>query len=248
MYYGGYGIGYGFFDPTYLLVLVGIVICAIASWNVKATFSRYKQVRSRLGMTGAQAAEQVLHNAGIFDVRVQHVSGNLTDHYDPRSKTVNLSDSVYGSTSVAAIGVAAHECGHAIQHAKHYAPLDFRTWLVPVANFGSAISWPMILIGLFLGYGSSYTAGNSIAGTLIMIGIWAFAASVLFQIVTLPVEFNASHRALIMLRDGHMLDDGELVHTRKVLVAAALTYVAGALSAILQLFRIILITQGRDRD
>ena len=241
MYYYG-------FDPTYILVIIGIIITMWAQGKMKTTFTKYSRVRSMSGMTGQEVARRILMANGIFDVTVEPVAGQLTDHYDPRSKTVNLSDSVYGSTSVAAIGVAAHECGHAIQHAKHYAPLDFRTWLVPVANFGSAISWPMILIGLFLGYGSSYTAGNSIAGMLIMIGIWAFAASVLFQIVTLPVEFNASHRALIMLRDGHMLDDGELVHTRKVLVAAALTYVAGALSAILQLLRIILITQGRDRD
>lgn len=247
MYYGGYGLGYGFFDPTYILILIGILICAIASANVNATFRRYQNVASRLGMTGAETAERILHMAGIFDVQILHVSGNLTDHYDPRNKTLSLSDSVYQSRSVAAVGVAAHECGHAIQHQVGYFPLIFRGWLVPVANFGSAISWPLILIGIFLGYGGSATTSSSLPGILIRIGIWAFSLAVLFQIVTLPVEFNASHRAMQMLRDGHILERDELKKTRKVLVAAALTYVAGALSAILQLLRILILTRD-DRD
>jgi Zn-dependent membrane protease YugP len=247
MYYGGYGWGYGFFDPTYILILIGILICAIASANVNSTFRRYQRVASRLGLTGAETAERILHMAGIFDVRILHVSGNLTDHYDPRNKTLSLSDSVYQSRSVAAVGVAAHECGHAIQHQVGYFPLTFRGWLVPVANFGSTISWPLILIGIFLGYGGSSTTSTSLAGILIRIGIWAFSLAVLFQIVTLPVEFNASHRAMKMLRDGHILEKDELQKTRKVLFAAALTYVAGTLSAILQLLRILILTRN-DRD
>ena len=144
----GYGL-YSWWDPTYFLVLIGAIICLIASAGVKSTYSKYSRYRSMSNMTGAQAAERILNSAGIYDVSIRHVSGNLTDHYDPRNKTLNLSDSVYGSTSVAAVGVAAHECGHAIQHQKNYAPLTIRGALVPVANFGSTLSWPLILIGLF---------------------------------------------------------------------------------------------------
>ena len=191
-------------------------------------------------MNGAQVAQRVLQAAGIYDVSVSHVSGNLTDHYDPRTKTVNLSDPVYNSTSVAALGVAAHECGHAIQHAKNYAPLSIRSALVPVANFGSMLAWPLILIGLFI---------NSRSSVLIIdIGILLFSAAVLFQLVTLPVEFDASRRALVMLRTQRILGDDELKDTRKVLKSAALTYVASAAAAILQLLRIILLTNNRRRD
>jgi len=239
------GTGY-YFDWTYLLVIVGVILCVIASANVKGTFARYARVRSGLGLTGAQAAQRILEMNGIYDVRISHVSGELTDHYDPRTKVVNLSDSVYNQTSVAAIGVAAHECGHVIQHAKGYAPITWRTALVPVANFGSTISWPLILLGLFLGAG--YSGGPTIGSFLITLGIWAFSFSVLFQLVTLPVEFNASHRALIQLREGHMLSDEELKKTRKVLTAAALTYVAGAASALLQLLRLILIARSHSDD
>lgn len=178
--------------------------------------------------------------AGIYDVQVRHVSGSLTDHYDPRTKTVNLSDPVYNATSVAALGVAAHECGHAIQHAKSYAPLSIRSALVPIANFGSMLAWPVILIGLLFNTRSS--------GLIIDIGILLFSAAVLFQLVTLPVEFDASRRALVMLRTQGILADDELRYTRRVLKSAALTYVASAAAAILQLLRIILITNGRRRD
>ena len=181
----------------------------------------------------------MLHRAGIYDVRVEHVSGNLTDHYDPRSKVLRLSDATYGSASVAAVGVAAHECGHAIQHATGYAPLAFRSALVPVANFGSTIAWPLILIGLLFNSQSSVLFLN--------LGILAFSLAVLFQIVTLPVEFNASSRAIRMLSGNGMLYEDEVQATRKVLTAAALTYVAGAASAILQLLRIILISNSRRR-
>lgn len=233
-------MGYYYWDPTYILVVIGAVICMIASARVKGTFNKYSQLRSMSGMNGAQVAQRVLQAAGIYDVQVRHVSGSLTDHYDPRTKTVNLSDPVYNATSVAALGVAAHECGHAIQHAKSYAPLSIRSALVPVANFGSMLAWPVILIGLFFNTRSS--------GLIIDIGILLFSAAVLFQLVTLPVEFDASRRALVMLRTQGILADDELKYTRRVLKSAALTYVASAAAAILQLLRIILITNGRRRD
>lgn len=233
-------MGYYYWDPTYILVVIGAVICMIASARVKGTFNKYSQLRSMSGMNGAQVAQRVLQAAGIYDVQVRHVSGSLTDHYDPRTKTVNLSDPVYNATSVAALGVAAHECGHAIQHAKSYAPLSIRSALVPIANFGSMLAWPVILIGLLFNTRSS--------GLIIDIGILLFSAAVLFQLVTLPVEFDASRRALVMLRTQGILSDDELKYTRKVLKSAALTYVASAAAAILQLLRIILITNGRRRD
>ena len=233
-------MGYYYWDPTYILVVIGAVICMIASARVKGTFNKYSQLRSMSGMNGAQVAQRVLQAAGIYDVQVRHVSGSLTDHYDPRTKTVNLSDPVYNATSVAALGVAAHECGHAIQHAKSYVPLSIRSALVPIANFGSMLAWPVILIGLFFNTRSS--------GLIIDIGILLFSAAVLFQLVTLPVEFDASRRALVMLRTQGILADDELKYTRRVLKSAALTYVASAAAAILQLLRIILITHGRRRD
>lgn len=233
-------MGYYYWDPTYILVVIGAVICMIASARVKGTFNKYSQLRSMSGMNGAQVAQRVLQAAGIYDVQVRHVSGSLTDHYDPRTKTVNLSDPVYNATLVAALGVAAHECGHAIQHAKSYAPLSIRSALVPIANFGSMLAWPVILIGLFFNTRSS--------GLIIDIGILLFSAAVLFQLVTLPVEFDASRRALVMLRTQGILADDELRYTRRVLKSAALTYVASAAAAILQLLRIILITNGRRRD
>lgn len=235
-----YSYYYWGFDPTYILVLIGAVICLIASARVKTTFNKYAGLRSMSGMTGAQAAERILHYAGIYDVTIGHVSGNLTDHYNPSKKTLNLSDSVYGSTSVAAIGVAAHECGHAIQHQEGYVPLSLRTAIVPVANIGSTLAWPLILIGLLFSQGT---------GTLLInIGILLFSFAVLFQLVTLPVEFNASSRALKILGQQGILSDSELPYTKKVLKAAALTYVASAAAAILQLLRLVLLFGGRSRD
>lgn len=235
----GYGL-YSWWDPTYFLVLIGAMICLIASAGVKSTYSKYSRYRSMSNMTGAQAAERILNSAGIYDVSIRHVSGNLTDHYDPRNKTLNLSDSVYGSTSVAAVGVAAHECGHAIQHQKNYAPLTIRGALVPVANFGSTISWPLILIGLFF---------TSNTGTLLInLGILCFSFAVIFQLVTLPVEVNASRRALKILGNTGILNSEELPMTRKVLKAAALTYVASAAATILQLLRLVILFGGRNRD
>ena len=174
---------YGFYwmDYTYILVVIGAIICLIASARMNSTFNRYQRVRSMSGMTGAMAAERILRDAGIHDVQVQHISGNLTDHYNPMNKTLSLSDSVYNSTSVAAVGVAAHECGHAIQHQNNYVPLKIRGALVPIANFGAGISWPLIVIGILMG-------GSSL---LINIGIWMFVAVVAFHLVTLPV--NSMH-------------------------------------------------------
>lgn len=230
-----------YFDPTYFLVVIGMVLCLLASAKVKSTYAKYSYVQNRAGLTGREAAEQVLRQAGIYDVRIERVSGQLTDHYDPRSKVLRLSDATYGSTSVAAVGVAAHECGHAIQHAARYAPLTLRGALVPAANFGASIAWPLIVLGLFI-------RGNSSA-LMINIGIIAFSLSVLFQIVTLPVEFNASRRAVRILGTTGMLDTDELGAAKKVLGAAALTYVAGAASSVLQLLRILILTGGRrDND
>lgn len=229
-----------YFDWTYFLVLIGAVICMIASANVKSTYNRYATYRSMTNMTGAQVAERLLRGAGINDVSVGRVAGELSDHYNPSTKVVNLSDSVYGSTSVAAIGVAAHECGHAIQHAKGYMPLKFRTAFVPIANFGSKLAWPLILIGLFINMESSQFIINA--------GIFLFSFAVIFQLVTLPVEFNASSRALALLEEQGILSQQELPYTKKVLRAAALTYVASAASAILQLLRIIILFGGRRRS
>lgn len=237
-YYYGYGMGYGglYFDWTYLLVLAGLLISMVASGRVKSTFARYSGVRSMCGMTGAMAAQKVLQIAGIHDVRIEHISGQLTDHYDPRTKTLRLSDSTYSSNSVAAVCVAAHECGHAVQHQQHYAPLVLRSTLVPAANFGSTLAWPVFLVGLFLSM-----------RPLLTLGIVLFSLAVLFQLVTLPVEFNASSRALKILENGHILGDTELAAGRKVLGAAALTYVASLAASVLQLLRLIILAGGRRR-
>lgn len=225
-----------YFDPTYILVIAGVLISIAASANVNGSFRKYSQVFSQRGIRAEQAAEMILRGAGIQDVSVQRISGNLTDHYDPRSKILRLSDSVYGSSSVSAIGVAAHECGHAIQHARGYAPLAIRSAIVPVVNFASRISMPLILIGLILGYLQ-----------LAQIGVILFSAVLIFQLVTLPVEFNASRRALNILEDSNILYGDENTGARRVLRAAALTYVASALATALQLFRLILLT-NRRRD
>lgn len=229
-----------YWDWTYIFVIIAAIISAVASMKVNTTFSRYSGVRAISGMTGAEAAQRILRSQGIMDVQVRHVSGNLTDHYDPRSKILNLSDSVYGSTSVAAIGVAAHECGHAVQHQVGYAPLNIRSTLVPIANFGQTISWPLILIGFLL--------NGSVSQMFLYAGVILFSAAVLFQLVTLPVEFNASSRALRLLQDNGILASDEIGKTRKVLSAAALTYVAGAIGAILQLLRLLILIGGRRRD
>lgn len=229
-----------YWDPTYVLVLIGVVLSLAASARVKSTYQKYARVFSRSGMTGREAAERILRMNGVQGVSVRRVAGELTDHYDPRSQTVNLSDAVYDSCSVAAIGVAAHECGHVLQHETGYMPLRIRGTLVPVANFGSQISWPLILIGLFI--------NGDLSMLLINLGIILFSAAVLFQLVTLPVEFNASGRALKILESGGMLAAEEMNGAKKVLGAAAMTYVAGAATAILQLLRILIIAGGRRRN
>lgn len=234
----GYG-AYGFYglDWTYFLVLIGAVLSMIASAKVNSTFNKYSRVRSASGMTGAEAAQRILQQNGIYDVAVEHVSGNLTDHYDPKNKVLRLSDATYASNSVAAVGVAAHECGHALQHNVGYLPLRIRSAIVPAANIGSRLGIPIILLGVLLG--SNYF--------LVQLGIWVFSLAVLFQIVTLPVEFNASNRAMAMMERYGILSGDELRFTRKVLSAAAMTYVAAAASSILQLLRLILLFGGNRR-
>ena len=226
-----------YWDPTYILVLIGIVLSAIASWNVSRTFKKYSRQMNSRGYTAQEVAEMIMRSAGIFDVRIEPVSGSLTDHYSPNEKVLRLSESVYNQRSVAALGVAAHECGHAIQHKEGYAPLQLRSASVPLANIGSTIAFPLILIGL----------GFSITG-LAKAGVFFFLFVVLFQLITLPVEFDASHRALKILETNGILMGGEMSGARRVLTAAAMTYVAALLSSILQLLRLILIVNGNRRN
>ena len=233
MYYG-YGYGY---DWTIILVLIGAAISGLASLNVRRTYAKYSKLRNYRGITSNQVAEHILHAAGIYDVRIERIRGNLTDHYSPNEKVLRLSDSVYGQTSVAALGVAAHECGHAIQHQEGYAPLKLRSASVPLANIGSWVSWPVILIGLILGY-----------TPLAQLGIFLFTFVVAFQLITLPVEFDASARALRILEQDHILEGEEHAGATKVLKAAALTYVAALFATILQLLRLVYIVNGRRRD
>lgn len=232
--------GYGF-DWTYLMVLAGAIFSIIASTKVNSTFQKYARVRSMSGMTASQVARRILDRNGLSDIPVEHVSGNLSDHYDPSRRVLRLSDSTYHSPSVAAIGVAAHECGHAIQHKESYGPLKLRTAIVPAANLGSRLGIPIILLGIFFGGGGSF---------LVNLGIWVFSLAVLFQIITLPVEFNASNRALVMLEDYGILGQEEKRQAKSVLSAAAMTYVAAAASSILQLLRLVILfgPRGRDRD
>lgn len=227
-----------YYDPTYILVIIGLVLCLGASAMVNSTYKRYKEVYPARFITGAQAAEQILRSAGIQDVRIEQVAGELTDHYDPREKVLRLSQENYNTSSVAAIGVAAHEAGHAIQHNVGYFPLKFRNAILPVANLGSQVGVPLVLIGLIFSFGD----------TLINVGILLFAFAVLFQVVTLPVEFNASRRAVKMLDEHGILYGEELAGCKKVLSAAAMTYVAAAASSALQLLRLVLLGGRRRRD
>ncbi|MEQ7195220.1 zinc metallopeptidase [Enterococcus avium] len=234
----GYGTFYNFLDPTFLLVIAGLVISGLASAYVNSTFRKYDEFRSSKGVTGTQAAEYILRSQGITDVGVQQIAGNLTDNYNSGNKLLSLSEATAQSTSVAAIGVAAHECGHAVQDAKNYFPLKLRAAIVPVANVGSTLSFPLIMLGVIMSWNQ----------TLINIGILAFSLALVFQLVTLPVEFDASRRALSILREGNMLAEDELAAARKVLMAAALTYVAAALATFLQLLRLVLLFGNRSRD
>ena len=231
---------FGMFDPTIVILIPAMIFALYAQGKVKSAYNRYAQINNRRGITGHQAARMILDANGLRHVPVEMTAGTLTDHYDPRTKTVNLSDGVYSSTSVAAIGVAAHECGHAIQDNVGYVPLRMRAAFVPVVNFGSQLSWPLILIGLLIGGAGS---------TIVNIGIWMFVLVVLFQLITLPVELNASHRAVKLLDSIGILQGKEVGQTRKVLGAAALTYVAAAAASVLQLLRLIMLFGGRrDRD
>lgn len=235
--YGMYGFGYGLFDGTFIFVVIGLILSLAASAYVKHTFNKYDQVKSVNQVTGTSAAQYILNSQGIHNVGVQQISGDLTDNYDSRNKMLSLSQSTARSTSVAAIGVAAHECGHAVQDAKSYFPLRLRASLVPVANIGSQMAMPIILIGLLLQ-----------TNFLIQVGLIAFSLAFLFQVVTLPVEFNASRRALAILGEGGLLTPEELPQARKVLIAAALTYVAAAISTLLQLLRLVILFGGRGRN
>lgn len=232
-----YGYGFWGFDRTYLLLIIGMVLSLMASAKLKSTFSVYRKVRSASGLTGAETAQRILRSAGIYDVQVVPIQGSLTDHYDPQKKILGLSQDVYGQTSLAAVGVAAHECGHAIQHSNNYALLNLRSAIVPAANIGANISWPLFLAGLIFSI-----------RPLLTLGILLFSLAVLFQLVTLPVEINASSRALRMLQTTGILSPDENRGARKVLTAAALTYVAALASSILQLLRLIILAGGRDRD
>lgn len=234
---GHYGYGFYGLDWTVLLLLAGMVLSMIASAKLKRTFSVYCRIPSASRMTGAQTAQRILSMAGLSDVQVCPVSGHLTDHYDPRTRTVRLSEAVYNQTSLAAVGVAAHECGHAVQHHTQYAPLRWRSAIVPIANFGSGLSWPIFLVGLL----------TSIR-PLLYLGIILFLGAVLFQLVTLPVELDASARALRLLTEDGILAQQEVSGARKVLGAAALTYVAALAASILQLLRLLILAGGRNRE
>ncbi len=231
--YANYGTGYRF-DATYLLVLAGAALCLLASGYVKSTMAQYSKIRNRANLTGAEAARRILDQNGLYNVQIECLSADSGDHYDPSSNTIRLSNSNFNNASITAVGVAAHECGHALQHAEGYAFLNFRSALVPVANLGSQLGLPMILIGVFLSWNQ----------VLIQIGIWAFAAAVLFQIITLPVEFNASMRAVEKIDAYGLLSMEENRGAKKVLRAAAYTYVAAAASSVLQLLRLILLFGG----
>ena len=242
MYYGYGGYGYGF-DISYLVLVLPCIIFSLwASASVKSTFNRYSKIYSSRRLTGAQAAQRVLSANGVTGVRIEPVRGNLTDHFDPSTNVIRLSDSVYNSTSVAAIGVACHEAGHAVQYAESYAPIKLRAAIIPLTNFGSKLAMPLILVGVLL-------SSLSYLGTMfVYLGIAAFGLSLVFQLITLPVEFNASRRALRAIEDGAILTNEERRGAKKTLTAAAMTYVAATAVALAQLLRLIMIFGGRRRD
>ena len=234
---------YFYYDWTYIVLVLPCVLIAMwASWNVNATFKRYSRQLSSRRITASQAAQRVLSANGISGVRIERVSGDLTDHYDPRTNVIRLSDSVYDSTSTASIGVACHEAGHAVQYAQHYAPIKLRAAIIPVTNLGSKLAMPLILLGILL------SAFGSMSTALVYVGIICFGLSLVFQLVTLPVEFNASRRALHAIADGELLTAEELRGARKTLSAAALTYVAATAVSLVQLLRLILLFGGNGRS
>lgn len=223
-----------YFDSTIIILIPAILLSMYASFKVNSTTKKYFGVRAMKGMTGQEVARRILDSNGLSNVPVYAVPGNLTDHYDPRKRTVSLSEEVYYGTSITSVSVAAHECGHAIQHSISYAPMMFRSAIVPVVNFASSASWIIIMMGFF------------VSNSFLWIGILLFTATVLFQIITLPVELNASSRAMVQLENLGILGLDEKREGRKVLNAAALTYIAAALASILQLVRLVLIARDRD--
>ena len=226
-----------------IILIPAIIFTMYAQSKVNSNFRRYSNIRNARNMTGAEAARRMLDANGLTNVQIEQTRGSLTDHYDPRKRVLRLSQSVYGVNSIAAVSVACHEAGHAVEHAESYKPLKIRNSIVPLVNFASSLTWPLVIIGILL------LANGSYMGDLLFnIGVITMLAVILFHTVTLPVEFNASHRAMIQLREGRMLSDEELKKTRKVLTAAALTYVAGAASALLQLLRLILIARSHSDD
>lgn len=225
-----------------ILVLPCVILAMIASANVNSTFKRYSNKHSSRRLTGAQAAEEVLRSNGVSGVRIERVGGNLTDHFDPRTNVIRLSDGVYSSTSVAAIGVACHEAGHAVQYAKHYAPIKLRAAIIPVTNIGSKLAMPLILLGILFGAGGTFNAG------FVYAGIACFGLSLVFQLITLPVEFNASRRAMQSIENAGILTSEERKGARKTLTAAAMTYVAATAVALAQLLRLLLMFGGRRSD
>lgn len=232
----GYGFGY-YLDPTYVLVIIAFVFTVIASFSVKATFAKYDKVRSARGITGHDAARKILDANGLYNIRIERIAGNLTDHYSPNEGVIRLSDSTFNSSSVAAIGVAAHECGHAVQHQVGYVPIKIRNGIVPFVNICNTASMPLFLIGLILG-----------SSSLAMVGALLFGAVLLFQLVTLPTEINASRRALFTIREMGMLEGVEYKGAKKTLTAAAMTYVAAVASTALQFLRLLLLANRNRRD
>lgn len=228
---------YYYYDPTYILVIIGFVFAMVASTGVQSAFNKYSKVKSYRGYTGADAARKILDDNGLYNVRIEHISGSLSDHFDPKSNVIRLSDATYSDSSVAAIGVAAHEAGHAVQYAVGYAPIKVRNAIVPAVNLCSTLSMPLFLLGLILG-----------ATGLVNLGILLFSGALVFQVVTLPVEFNASRRAVTILNQSAMLEEDELKGAKKVLSAAAMTYVAAVISSALQLLRLVLLRNSRRRD
>lgn len=227
---------YPYFDYTFIVLIPALIFALYAQFKVNATYAKYSKVRSSRGLTGAEVARRILDANGLFDIKVIHISGNLTDNYNPSTGVLSLSDSTYASDSVAAIGVAAHECGHAVQHAVGYAPIKLRMLLVPITNFGSSAGVIVLMVGLIFG---SYK--------LALLGIILYSLMAIFQVVTLPVEFNASSRALQTLYEDHILEDDEIPCAKKVLSAAALTYVAALVSTVATLFRYLLLANGRRK-
>lgn len=237
-----FGYYYGF-DLTYLvLVLPCVIFAMVASSRVNSTFKRYSKIHSYRRLTGAQAAQRVLSANGVSGVRIERISGNLTDHFDPKTNVIRLSDSVYDATSVAAIGVACHEAGHAVQYAQHYAPIKLRAAIIPITNIGSRLAMPLILLGILFSFGETVSYG------FVYAGIACFGLSLLFQLVTLPVEFNASRRAMQAIQSGELLTEEEQKGARKTLTAAAMTYVAATAVALAQLLRLLTIFGGRRND